>query len=301
MAIKFESPIVLPPESVSKTFVIREPFELKQSFAIAVQLYSNFTPKTSNQIDKGELAFSIFLTDAEDAHTFGASAGRCGWCDYSTKGEIAEGIMNNKGKKLSEITTSGDVMLGPGDLLLDHVYLEDEKFLVRNQQPGIKSIFSLMFISDKTFFNEINDKFGNLYYDKITDADGKVIDFLSGELKSIDDYQTPVLVHFKSKTGEDIFNVFDFIFEDEPIDITNMGYLTFRILFENYGSLFTLEIMRPGENFYRPCISKQINHNLYGNNNLRFGFGQFTPLFSYDTNKIVDFNYHIIQIQQTID
>ena len=306
MAETLQSPIILPPETISKSFITNEAFALSQSFAVTLQLHSEnvkitTTEATSSSIieldnDK-ELAFSIFLTDAEDARTFGASAGRCGWTDYSTKGEVSEGISAATGKKLTVNYEDNQNI----DLLLDHVYTENEQFLVKNQTPGIKSVFSMLFINKKEFFNEVVDAYGNTYYDKLIDADGNVIDFLTGESKSLQEYQSPVIIQHKTNIGVDSYTVFDFIFEDEAVNIVNMGYLTFRLLFENHGGIVTLEIMRPGETFYRRCMSKELGYNFYGNKNLRFGFGQFTPIFSYDKDKVANFSCHNIQLQRSDD
>lgn len=313
MAKILQSPIILPPESISKNTITRQAFSLGRAFAVTFQISSNnlkliatesidengeiITEYTSEPDTDKELGFSIFLTDDTDAHTFGASAGRCGWIDYSTKGEVAEGINNNGDKVIIDFednSTKSDL-----DLLLDHVYPENINNLVKNQTPGLKSIFSMLFLSNKTFFNSVTDVYGNLYYDSlIVDADGNVTDFLTGELKPISEYQAPVIIQYS--IGENIhYMVYDFIFEDKPIDILNINYYTFRLLFENHGGILTLEIRKPGETFYRPCMTKELPYNYYGNHNIRFGFGQFTPLFSYDIDKKANFNIHNIQLQQS--
>lgn len=318
MAETLQSPIILPPEAVSKSLITSEAFALSQSFAVTLQLHSEnvkvTTTETEYEIENAdgttsteivtsvvtepdndkELAFSIFLTDAEDAYTFGASAGRCGWTDYSTKGEVSEGIAMADGEKLSVNYGNNQNI----DLLLDHAYTENEQFLVKNQTPGIKSVFSMLFINKKEFFNEVKDAYGNAYYDKLLDSNGNVTDFLTGESKSIQEYQSPVIIQHKTNSGTDSYTVFDFIFDGEPVNIVNMNYLTFRLLFENHGGIITLEIMRPGETFYRRCMSKELGYNFYGNKNLRFGFGQFTPILSYDKDKVANFSCHNIQLQR---
>lgn len=319
MAETLQSPIILPPETVSKNLITSKAFALSQSFAVTLQLYSEnvkiTTTETEYEVENTdgtttteiitsvvtepdndkELAFSIFLTDATDAHTFGSSAGRCGWVGYSTKGEVSEGISTPNGEKLT-VNYGGNQNI---DLLLDHVYTENEEFLVKNQTPEIKSVFSMLFINKKEFFNEVKDAYGNVYYDKLVDANGNVTDFLTGESKSLEEYRSPVIIQHKTNNGTDSYTVFDFIFEDEPVNIVNMNYLTFRLLFENHGGIITLEIMRPGETFYRRCMTKELGYNFYGNKNLRFGFGQFTPILSYDKDKVANFSCHNIQLQRS--
>lgn len=316
MAKTLQSPIILPPETLSKSIITQNAFSLGAAFAVTFQLSSSnikivstetttesgeiITEYVSQPDTNKELAFSIFLTDEEDARTFGASAGRCGWIDYSTKGEVAEGVYDSDGNKLViDYEDENGEITSDLDLLLDHVYPENENILVKNQSPGIKSIFSMLFLSNKTFFDKVTDAYGNVYYDQLaTDDSGNVTDFLTGETKAISEYQAPVIVQYT--IGNTVYNtVYDFIFEDNPIDILNINYLTFRLLFENHGGIITMEIMKPGETFYRPCMRKVMSHNYYGNHNIRFGFGQFTPLFSYDIDKKADFNVHNIQLQQT--
>lgn len=315
MAKILQSPIILPPESISKNTITQQAFSLGRAFAVTFQISSSnlkliatestdengeiITEYTSEPDTDKELGFSIFLTDDTDARTFGASAGRCGWIDYSTKGEVAEGINDSGNKVIIDFEDETGNINTNLDLLLDHVYPENVNNLVKNQTPGLKSIFSMLFLSNKTFFNAVTDIYGNLYYDSlIVDTDGNVTDFLTGELKPISEYQAPVVIQYS--IGENIhYMVYDFIFEDKPIDILNINYYTFRLLFENHGGILTLEIMKPGETFYRPCMTKELPYNYYGNHNIRFGFGQFTPLFSYDIDKKADFNIHNIQLQQS--
>lgn len=315
MAKILQSPIILPPESISKNTITQQAFSLGRAFAVTFQISSSnlkliatestdengeiITEYTSEPDTDKELGFSIFLTDDTDARTFGASAGRCGWIDYSTKGEVAEGINDNGNKVIIDFKDETGNINTNLDLLLDHVYPENINNLVKNQTPGLKSIFSMLFLSNKTFFETVNDVYGNLYYDSpIVDTDGNVTDFLTGELKPISEYKVPVIIQYSN--GKNIhYTVYDFIFEDNPIDILNINYYTFRLLFENHGGILTLEIMKPGETFYRPCMTKELPYNYYGNHNIRFGFGQFTPLFSYNINKKANFNIHNIQLQQS--
>lgn len=315
MAKILQSPIILPPETISKNTITRQAFSLGRTFAVTFQISSSnlkliatestdengeiIVKYTSEPDTNKELGFSIFLTDDADAYTFGASAGRCGWIDYSTKGEVAEGINDSGNKVIVDFDDETGNINTNLDLLLDHVYPENINNLVKNQTPGLKSIFSMLFLSNKTFFNAVTDAYSNLYYDSlIVDVNGNVTDFLTGELKPISEYQAPVVIQYS--IGENIhYMVYDFIFEDNPIDILNINYYTFRLLFENHGGILTLEIMKPGETFYRPCMAKELPYNYCGNHNIRFGFGQFTPLFSYDIAKKANFNIHNIQLQQS--
>ena len=120
--LKLQSPVILPPESISQNWISKENFDLKENLTFSFKL------KSSNTSDK-ELGFSIFLVNSSNTESFGASTIRSGLTDYSTKGEIGEGF-NKNNEKLS--LRYNNIQY---DFLLDHVYPYSINDLASNQKP----------------------------------------------------------------------------------------------------------------------------------------------------------------------
>ena len=73
--LKLQSPVILPPESISQNWISKENFDLKENLTFSFKL------KSSNTSDK-ELGFSIFLVNSSNTESFGASTIRSGLTDY---------------------------------------------------------------------------------------------------------------------------------------------------------------------------------------------------------------------------
>lgn len=277
---KLESPLILPPESLCQNWVSNDNFDLNENLTFSFKIKSNNTP------DK-EIAFGIFLTNSSETDCFGATTIRAGALDYSTKGEIGEGI-NINGGKYTPIYQNNEV-----DLLLDHVYPYKSTSLCKNQRPfnvlGINSSnkVSILFSSTKNIFKEYQDSYRNVYFDEII-----VKDIISEEIVDPLLYESPIFLQIK-----DNMYVLDFKVGDNVYNIASLDNIVLRFSFENYGKLIKIDIFETGANFYKPLLSKYVDLTLNTIKNLKLGYLIASPLESYDISKQGTLKIENFQIQ----
>lgn len=265
---KAQSPIVLPPETLSQNWISKRTFDSSEDIIFS------FEPKIITG-DK-EATFGVFLVDSLSTKIFGGTTIKGGLYDYSTKGEIGEGLDIN-GQKY-QITIDGQIY----DLLLDHVYPNDEQDLVNNQKPfnynGFNNpyLFSIFFDSTKNFYKTIIDNFGNQYFDPIYP-----INLLTNEIiEDIDTLQAPMLIQVRNQ-----LYVVDMVFDGLPLPLLNFKNYTVRFILKDNGRILNCSLLKPNETNYNDFFTKEINANLNDANNLRLGFGITSPVISYDKNK----------------
>ena len=180
--LKLQSPVILPPESISQNWISKENFDLKENLTFSFKL------KSSNTSDK-ELGFSIFLVNSSNTESFGASTIRSGLTDYSTKGEIGEGF-NKNNEKLS--LRYNNIQY---DFLLDHVYPYSINDLASNQKPfnteefQNNNIFSILFDSTKEFYKNQLDFYKNVYFDEV-----QVKDIVTDQIVDPSTYNCPIFI-----------------------------------------------------------------------------------------------------------
>lgn len=278
---RFEPPAVLPPESISENWVSKYNFDLNENLSFSFKIISE-------NIDK-ELGFSVFLVNDESTLVFGASTARCGLFDYSTKGEVGEGVEKN-GSKLQF-----DINEQKYDFLLDHFYPEDINGLVKNQNAfntegfNNKNLISILFVNNKDILKptaESSTYYKNRYFDELTGLK----DVETNELCNIDDYDNPILI----QAGNNIF-LAEFKI-DEKLSIDNLKDYIIKVSIENKGGILKLDVLKPYSKNYQNLIMKEIGLDLSNLNNIKLGYGIATPLVSYDIEKIADFkiiDFHI--------
>lgn len=279
-AQKLQSPVILPPETLSQNWVSKDNFDLNENLTLSFKIKSN------NTSDK-ELGFGIFLVNSAETDTFGASTIRCGLVDYATKGEIGEAINQNNDKLVVSYQNN------EYDLLLDHVYPYQEGSLCKNQNPfntlGFDNInaFSILFDSTKNFYKEYQDAYKNVYFDEII-----VKDLITGLEVDPQTYSNPIFLQVK----KDLF-VINFELEGKSLDILNLDAYIIRFSFENYGKLFKLDILEPGSSIYKPLVLKYFDLDLKSLKNLKLAYLLASPLESYDMSKQANFEIQDFHIQ----
>lgn len=283
---RVESPLVIPPESISQNWVSKNNFNLNEDLTYSFKL------RSSNSSGK-ELGFYTFLVNDESTGVFAADTARGGLFDYSTKGEVAEGIADSNGEKFIVKNNSGGNM----DLILDHVYTEDKNILVKNQipfnTPGFinKNTFSVAFFSHKKFLEKTQDIYNNYYFDAL---DG-IKDLYTKEPVNLTDYTDKNIIFVQN--GNALYITEFKTPENVTYDILNLDDVIIRFNFENKGEIFKIDILNANtESFLTLVEPVKVDIDIENLNNLKIGYGIGSPLFSYDPNKKADFeivDFHI--------
>lgn len=278
---KSQSPIIIPPEATSKNWVSRDFFNLASQFAATFKL-------TSQNIGK-EMIFGVFFVDSMSTDPFGATTKRGTLTDYSTKGEVGEGI-DIDGEKLVLNFENTEY-----DLLLDHVYPYNVTSLVRNQIPinteGLNPLneVSIIFDSTRSYISKVEDNYGNSYFDEL-----ECYDVISKERVTQNDlanYQYPLFIQRK--------NIF-YIYEMGDIDILNIRNVSFRIIIENFGNKLKMDILYPEKTEFDKMFDLDINLELGNRAFMRFGYCLTTPVISYDVDKIANLEIGNLTLQGKI-
>lgn len=277
--LKLQSPVILPPESISQNWISKENFDLKENLTFSFKL------KSSNTSDK-ELGFSIFLVNSSNTESFGASTIRSGLTDYSTKGEIGEGF-NKNNEKLS--LRYNNIQY---DFLLNHVYPYSINGLASNQKPfnteGFQNnnIFSILFDSTKEFYKNQLDFYKNVYFDEV-----QVKDIVTDQIVDPSTYNCPIFI----QALQDLY-VAEFK-TDQNFDILNLNSVTIRFSFENYGKLFRMDVLEANGTEYKNVCLKYFDLNMRQYRNLKLGYGIASPIMTYNTENIADFTIDTFHIQ----
>lgn len=271
---KYQSPIVIPSNSISQNWVSKDCFDLNKTFSI------NFKLNHTNPSDK-ELSFGIFLIDSPDTKVFNATTARGTVLEYASKGELAE--------QVKELPTVKDKNNNICDFLLDHVYPLDINGLIKNNKPfngpnmPNPNIVTVVFDAHKHIIKNYKDYDSNDYFPKYS-----LKDYNTGEIVDISTYENPVFIQVLK----------EYFLLDFPLNILNVQNHTIRLTFENFGQSIKIDLLNPYESNYTNIGSREfLNLDIALYNNIRLGYSLTSPTETYDSSLKADFNIVNFHIQ----